>query len=168
MATLTKKELKSVLKECLREILKEEGMFLSEAASSGKKKNTRASSKRAVAPETVSTPAAAVPPPVQNSKLMETVNGVAEQFGVHGEEQANLMRSILADTAASTLQEQMGAGHSVGAAGSAGGMPVDVGAMPMPATPQQRAQDEAELKSLSVEGDTSRWAAVAFAGKGKN
>lgn len=163
----TKQELKAILKQCLREILKEEGVLLSEGlrppgASFGGK------NRRPAAPD-LQQPSATPPEQIQNSALMNQVNGLAESFGNKGAKEADMFRNILADTAATTLQEQQGAGHSVGAEGGSGEMPgVGGGNFAMPTTPQKVAQDQSELASLSHDGDVSRWAQVAFAGKQGN
>jgi hypothetical protein len=158
VARLTKKDLKAILKECLREILKEEGIVLSEQKSHGGVGNTRYAPAPEMKPEA----------PIQNNRLLETVNQTADRFAVKGNGEADMMRQILADTAATTLQTQNAAGHAVGANGS--GAPMgDMGAgYEMPTSPQQAAQERAELSELSHEGDIGRWAKVAFAGKGSN
>lgn len=150
MARLTKKDLKAILKECLREILKEEGIVLSEQKSPVG--NTRYAPAPEMKPEA----------PIQNNRLLETVNQTADRFAVKGNGEADMMRQILADTAATTLQSQNAAGHG-------GGAPMgDMGGCDVPASPQQVIQERAELAELSHEGDIGRWAKVAFAGKGSN
>lgn len=155
MARLTKKDLKSILKECLREILKEEGIVLSE------QKNHVGNTRFAPAPEMM--PEA----PIQNNRLLETINQTADRFAVKGNGEADMMRQILADTAATTLQAQNAAGHAVGSYGAGSGAG-DMGSFDMPASPQQQAQERAELSKLSQDGDIGRWAKLAFAGKGSN
>lgn len=162
MAKLTKKELKQVLKECIREIFKEEGIVLAEGATATAIKNNRIA-----APETVYHEQQETEAPIQNSRLMETVNSIANSFSVKGDKEADLFRSILADTAATTLQEQQGAGHSVGQQGSSG-LISELATASIPVSSQQVQSDRSELSSLSHGGDISRWAKVAFAGKGKN
>lgn len=151
MARLTKKELKGILKECLREILKEEGILLAEAGTTNQQ--SRPAAKEGVTPSNQ---------PVTNTRLMETVSTLSGRFAGKGKKETTLMQRIFSDTAATTLQEQQASGHSVGA--GAGGMPTDVGDISMPSTPQRQAQDTNDLQSLSHQGDVGRWAQVAFAG----
>ena len=162
MAQVTKKELKAILKECLQEILKEQGVVLAESRSGN---NSRVAASEMAVTTTESREA-----PLVVTPLMETVDRVAAPFAVKGGAEADLMRNILADTAATTLQEQQAHGHSVGqgAGVGAGGMPVDVGDIAMPTSPQQVAKERGELSSLISGGDTTMWAKIAFAGKGTN
>ncbi len=162
MAQVTKKELKAILKECLQEILKEQGVVLAESTS------RNGNTSRVSADDIVTTENKR--PPTVVTPLMETVDRVAAPFALKGGAEADMMRSILADTAATTLQEQQAHGHSVGqgAGVGAGGMPVVVGDIAMPTSPQQVAKERGELSSLISGGDTTMWAKIAFASKGSN
>ena len=166
MTVLTKKELKGILKECLKEILREEGVVLAESATTTKRSALLSNDprKRTSSPGSVPSPASKV----KNNKLIETIDNLAGDFAVKGDAAADMMRNILADTAATTLQEQHAGGHQFGAGAGSGMMPLDAAGLAMPVSEEKIAQDVAELQALSVDGNTSRWAQVAFASKGKN
>lgn len=139
MAKLTKNELKSILKECLKEILHEEGILLAEGSAVSRKEETEQTQRQNAA----------------KTRLFEHVNSVASNFG-----ESDVMRKIFEDTAITTLQKQEANGHSVGLAGGA-----SVPMLSEVASVEQVKQDKQQLSNLSFGGDISRWAKVAFANK---
>lgn len=171
MAKLTKSELKGVfkeaIKECLTEILAENSQLQNIVAA--KKQNTKKETitesivspekSKKIAQDIVSramsdannfeTEAGAS---IENQALIETVNSVAESMTMHDKDKSELMKNILADTAATTLQEQ-----PRGYMGGAAGVPF--------ISKEQEEIDVASLKTLSPGGDAKNWAKIAFANK---
>lgn len=166
MAKLTKSELKSVFKEAIRECLQEivaENSQLAEALTPKKpkivtetKKVSSAESKKR-AQELVSKAMAddnpENSPRIENPALIETVDSVVGSMSQYNQDKTgDMMRNILTDTAATTLQEQREIGGNAAglAMGSTSGTPeVDI----------------ESLKELSHDGDIKRWAQVALAKK---
>lgn len=174
MAKLTKKELKGVLKECLKEILQEEGILLAEGQSvSSRSSESSTKTKRPVSSDIVG----ATSNSYQNSEpqhdpLKEMVKNVSSEFSNPNE--ASLMEKIFADTATTTLMTQQSAGHAVSGGGYSSGGGGYMSALHEAVgnssehTAQASQQDEQELSSLSFQGDIGRWAKVAFAGNSKD
>ena len=102
MAKLTKNQLKSIVKECLVEILSE-GLATSSDIMMETKTKARPSSKR-----TVQDPA-----PKRSVKNTESFNRAAERKAASLTSDP-IMQSILADTARTTLQEQVQADKGAG------------------------------------------------------
>ena len=148
MAKLTKKELKGILKECLKEILHEEGILLAEnrmvhGQENNSEENTEVRRNN-----------------FAKTRLFEQVNSVANSFS--SKDETDLMRKIFQDTAITTLQKQEANGHSVGLQG------VSVPILSEEASNHQNLEDKKQLSNLSMDGDISRWAKVAFANSNKN
>ena len=145
MASLTKGTLKKMLRECLKEILEEEGFSLVQEGRAAP-----------VASPTMPTQASANnnKPPVENQLLKEHVNSLANSIGQTNPEQQDIFASIFADTAQNTLQEQVEPGMGGGWAAK-------------PATPEVIAEEVKQLEGLSLDGDIGRWAQVALGGRSK-
>jgi len=167
MARLTKSGLKAILKEtlkeCIREILVEEPQIFEnqlKMASNIQKTNPAAPTRKVENPRQVAQDLVAKSFAdennsfgLENSMLAENINSIAASFGIGGDSsQQDLMKEIFTDTAVTTLQQQ----HEIGMTG--GTIPMN-----LPATEEQAKEDEESLKKLSVCGDMSRWAKVAFA-----
>jgi cytolysin (calcineurin-like family phosphatase) len=166
MAKITKKQLKGILKECLKEILQEEGILLSETVSSRGQKG-KAAAHRAYARDLISSEQQEESSTgITNPRLQEHVNGLADSLGSTGNADNEMFRNILADTALNTLQKQQDAGHSVGAASGGAVAAGDVTSLLSEGSSAGAVTqtDRSQLQELSHEGDTSRWAALAFAG----
>ena len=145
---MKRSELKQLLKECLLEILTEEPSVkrkLQEAVV-----NKPSSKSNVNAKEIARQMAGADEFEAQNeAMLMEQINAMAIGAAGGNRKQAELMKSIFADTALNTLPAQKEIAPGV-AAGSA------MGDMNNPGI---------DLGSLSMDGDMTRWASVAFNGK---
>jgi len=143
MARLTKKDLKAILKECLREILKEEGMI---GGSTHSTQQIKTESNRTNISNTS----------VRHNPLLENVNLLAK---VTGGKKSDLYAQILADTATTTLLAQK--------------EPNMQGMTNLPEfyTEEQIASDSESIQQLteqfSATGDMSHWAKLAFAKKDK-
>lgn len=157
---LTKKELKGILKECLKEIFKEDPDILltsaiSQALAEQKQLSPRKQSKKEQQVNEVLTNSVDVPVEIENPFLKEKVDILTESIVVGSNKDKALYKSIFQDTAINTLQRQ---NEGVNADPSIG----------LPASPQEIIQDKAQLKTLSSDGDIKHWAAVAFRKKNGN
>jgi len=163
---LTKKDLKDLMKECIREVLKEEGVVLKEQVLPkskttqpqslyiGADKTTQKTNRNSNTSNTNSGPFSKQLPNI-NPMLSEAVNALSSQF--RGKD-AVMMAEIFADTALTTLQEQ-NSGHQSFDIDGMGSYTVDNSENP--------AVNDQSLKSLTGDGDLGRWARVAFANNKK-
>ena len=87
----------------------------------------------------------------KNTRLQELTRRAAAEASGGDPQQAKMMEAIFADTAASTLQRQLGY-ESHGSAGLYSGEP----------DPEQERQDMAALDVLSGGKGAQHWAALAF------
>lgn len=152
---MTKSEFKSLMKECLSELI-EDGVFdkriqqITESRSASPSHMLFGNDKSPKQVQNTSTVAGI------NPKILETVKNVtsAQPPG-----RKNMFEEIMLDTALTTLQRQLGGGDGsfTGSAGLFNDGPVDSASM---------AQDQAELSALSG-GNPSRWATAAFGHKKK-
>jgi hypothetical protein len=165
MARLTKKDLKNLLKECLREIMLEEGLIVKTNESSKKpqinnnsniplneqKKQLR---QKILSMQEDSTTGITgnVIESIDNPMLLENINKLANGAGNGNSKQANLFAQLLADTAVTTLQKQ-------NVPGEHGGVVLES------LNAYSEEQQEADLEQLSGLGDMSHWAKVAFSKK---
>ncbi len=163
MAQLSKSGLKELLKECLIEIFTEEEEILESISNKVKKvvvpktiaaplkeekqqKSSKGSSRK-VAQDLVDRSMSGVNEQslIENPALTEAVNSVTHELTMHDKSKSGIMKDILTDTAATTLQIQENG--------------------EMPVTKEQEEIDSASLEVLSEQGNISRWADVAFAKK---
>jgi hypothetical protein len=156
----TKTEFKALLKECLKEVLEEEGLL----------KNTKEHSyKRNSANEMIATKTSIPENKIEEEKngvnplLMEKVEQLSNSISNGNKEQNDLMRKIFADTALTTLQEQLVPGDSLGMYDPT--ELVSAKASNITITKNKSNTNHDDLKALSVDGDVSRWAKVAFSKK---
>ena len=168
---VTKGQLKSLLKECIKELL-EEGAFnnaleevLTEAAQGGQQAPLSAFQvmnppQQQQAPATPDMSMGSFQNPHERLRALTQATAAAAG-GSSNPQQRAILENIFADTAATTLREQAmdpGARGTGGLSGLLGEMPVS----------QQQAQaDRDQLQALSFGGDITRWAQAAFAGKKK-
>lgn len=152
MARLTKETLKGIFKECLREILKEEGII------QNLKENVKFS--RSPSPmlnESVDDDGDDDQPQLNNEQeavMLESIRSLSRGMG-HSGKNANLYAELLADTALKTLPEQMSSDMT--SQGKTG--------IPEVYTKKAQEKDMADLKSLTGGADLTRWSKVAFAKK---
>lgn len=145
MARLTKKDFKGLLKECLREILLEEGMIGSTSSanklvvSENKQLNRNNLKNNKLVEE----------PKINNPVLMENIQRLSSAAG----EKASLYAKLLEDTAVTTLQEQ--------------NLPGEKGAIKVESvyTEEHLQEDLSALQGLSDDGNISKWAQIAFSKK---
>jgi hypothetical protein len=183
---LSKKELKAILKECLREIMEEEGLMLE---ASGRPSKTSAAKRISGVslPEreekTFSNNAPALPSDMMdgvNPLLLERVNNAV---GTIGSDAKDMFQKIFLDTAVTTLQSQEGAGHSVLQGGSSYSSPTAAAAaLSMAETlsldshssqthseavssPSLLLEQHKQLESMAPAGDMKLWAKIAFSKK---
>lgn len=171
---LTKKDLKSVLKECLREILLEEGVIVKEAVSRGTRKTLREESEDEQ-PSARSNIVKQAQASGINPLLLERINNVVGNSD--GDPAKSMYEKIFFDTAMTTLQSQESAGHSVLHGGGSYSTPAAAAAalsltevvdrsMPTPyTTAAQPLASKDQLKDMAPAGDTKLWAKIAFAKK---
>ena len=130
---IQKSQLKAIIKECLVEIL-------AEGIGQDSINEARSMPKARPRPSSVSTRSnERVPTPALMSAVKETARG------------NSVMESILADTARTTLQEQM-AGEGPGGSPGAGQHQVN--------------EDLSEAFGIDSAGEDGRWADLAFSSKG--
>lgn len=139
MASLTKGTLKELLRECLVELMEEEGFSLVKEGA----QHTAAPS-RPAAPETSPTRSPDSAPPLENQMLKESIKELTGNM-------PDMFASIFEDTARTTLQEQL----------------ANEGKVVIPPSEEAIAADETVLKEMANGGDMKRWASVAFAGRSK-
>jgi len=152
---LTKKELKSILKECLLEIFQDQLNQPSPKKSGAELTSVMSEVLIPRSPTNTPLPPQQLPvSKIQNPGLQERVNNVADTLSIHDPSKAEMYRAILEDTALNTLQRQ----HEMGALGASG---FSVG----PVTAADAASDQAQLKSIAPGGDVSLWAKIAFGNK---
>ena len=149
MARLTRKDLKSLLKECLLEILKEEKIL------APLKENITANNKPILNenPYISQQKSNGLPINNKNSALIETVQTVASAFG----SKSSMFADLLADTAMTTLQAQRN-----------GGLPGDrlgEGMILESFVEAEQKSDVQTLQNLAPDGDVKKWAKFAFAKK---
>lgn len=145
MAKLTKSDLKKIMKECLVEILEENGLSLVSESTTP----TQPKVDPLVSPPAPSAPAR----PIENAMLKENVNLLAGSIGITNPDKQDIFASIFEDTALHTLQEQREHGQ---------------GAIPtVPVNPAAIEKEVKQLEELSVDGDIGRWAQVALGGRAK-
>lgn len=140
MAKLTKGTLKELLRECLVELMEEEGIsFIKEGAPAS-------ATPRPTAPESAArVPASPAPArPIENQMLKESIKELTGNM-------PDMFASIFEDTARTTLQEQL----------------ANEGKVVLPPSEEAMAADETVLKEMAEGGDLGRWASVAFAGQSK-
>lgn len=138
---LTKKELKSILKECMREIMQEEGMLSTKSLNESRQPLNQQSNPNV---------------PKQNNMLLEKVNNLASQLSIGTDgKNKSMFAEILADTAMNTLQKQMEPGMR-GVSGLINESTY---------SEQQLDQEIDTLTQFSTSGNTSDWAKIAFGGK---
>ena len=176
---MTKADFKGIIKECIRELVKE-GAF-TEALTEGVKQpvTKEQSSFRAAAQELISNAPKVDPEKLKaqaaqmsgyyegaestpdarpiNSHVKKLIEATANEMGKGNSKLSNAYAAIFEDTAIHTLPQQM-ANETSGGSG--------MGAMQAAG---MRNQEEkvapAQLEAMAVEGDMSRWARVAFSGK---
>jgi hypothetical protein len=155
MARLTKKDLKNLFKECLREILLEEGLIASSnnrpIVSENKKLDRNLL--RDKIRQQVSDDNEDIVSSINNQGLLENIKHIASDVGA-GSKNANLYAQILADTAMTTLQDQNIPGETGGV--RLEGLNVY--------TKEQAIKDSESLQTLSS-GDLGQWAKIAFSKK---
>lgn len=133
---MSRQEFKSMLKECLKELISE-GAFASMLADNAKPVQLNGTGQQQQS---------ALPTQSVNPNLLRTVQAASNVFAIGGDtKQAKLMENILMDTAMTTLQKQLA------------GDGVQVGADAI-ATPEEKAADVAQLEALGA----ARWAQLAF------
>jgi len=149
MAKITRGELKKILKECLREILKEEGMLVEAKKRQPAPAATPTGERTAIRKELRQRMNSEAH--VANPRLMEHVNSLAAAVG--DSSKVDMMRTLLEDTANTTLQEQLEMGSGVARG------------LVLPPTEKQTREDLEAVQSLALDGDVTHWAKIAFANK---
>jgi hypothetical protein len=157
---ISKSELKSLMKECIREVLQEEKFVskLQEAISVNKvslpvnKKSTELLTNKTT---TVAKKVAEIETEDNiNPSLSEAVKTLTNSF--RGKD-ADMMRKIFEDTAVTTLQEQLSQPDM------SSGMPMNLSEATL-GSGVEKVNSE-DIKSLAMNGDVSRWAKIALANK---
>lgn len=148
---MTKSQFKSLMKECLSELINE-GAFdrkLEQIAESKMRSGHVPQGSNSLNEQGFSGA-----PSGANHRLLEAVRMVA---GSQPNERRSMFQEILMDTAMTTLQRQLSGEMGGGGTGLMENVPV---------SPSQRAADENELAALAG-GNPQRWALAAFGGKKK-
>jgi hypothetical protein len=158
---LTKTEFKTLMKECLSELINE-GAFdkkLEKIAESKIQVGVLAASNKKIMSEIKGGLAASSEESSQlqeiNPRLFDAVKAVN---AFQPSDRKKLFEEIMLDTAMTTLQKQMANGDGFG---NASGLYQN-----MPVAPETIANDAAQLEALSG-GNVSRWALAAFGGNKK-
>jgi len=152
MAKLTKQSFKALLKECLMEILEEENVIFVKESKGNVSKPNRQKLQQMIREE-ISEPKS-VEQTVDNPFLKESINNLSENLSMLDKSKRSIYESIFEDTARTTYQEMIQ--NDVNYSGPA-----------LKPTAQQLKEDEEVLKEMTMDGDLSRWAAVAFGGNNK-
>jgi len=174
---MTKADFKGMIKECIRELVKE-GAFTEALTESVKRPSTQQgkSSFRAAAQELISNGPKVDPEKLKaqaaqmsgyydgaeatpdarpiNAHVKKLIEATANEMGKGNSKLSNAYAAIFEDTAMHTLPQQMandvGSGSGMGAMQAAG------------MQNQEEKVAPAQLEAMAVEGDMSRWARVAF------
>lgn len=139
-----KEQLKSLLKECILELV-QEGKLNSIAPVSAKKSSSKLNEVAESVQQTEVTP---------NTRLNEAVKLTTQLVSKGDSKKAALFEKIIQDTAQTTLQKQL-------ASQMTGGGALMEGAV----LPEERELDTAQLGMFAA---NKRWAQLAFGGKTKN
>lgn len=160
---VTKGQLKSLLKECIKELL-DEGAFnnaLEEVLTEASAQQTQQpmTGHQVMREQSKDLSVGNFENP--NERLTALSKQMAAQVaGNSSPQQKAILENIFADTAATTLQEQ-----PMGSGGAGGNMRNLLGEPQV--SEQQQQVDMNQLQALSMGGDISRWAQAAFANKKK-
>lgn len=143
---LTKSEFKEMLKECIVELLTEGKLSAGQLAGEPhQQQGSRATFAQHQQEQQDNGYTA-------NTRLNEAVRATAMAVAKGDPRQSKMFESVFQDTAMTTLQEKLQADKVLAGGGGYAGMP---------ATPQQKESDEAQLNSFAAKG---RWANLAFGG----
>lgn len=156
---MSKQQFKTLMKECLSELINEGAFDKKLEQISEAKKNTGALQQSTMPtgyyqPSTSTVQNATVSP-----MIMEAVRNITSGGGsMTDPARKSMFESILIDTAMTTLQNQIANGDGQGAGGLYN---------PIHVSKETVAQDDAQLAAMAG-GNPSRWAAAAFGGRATN
>src|SRR5574337_2218873 len=145
---LTKSEFKEMLKECILELVSEGKLPLGQLTEATDNHHHHQYPQRQTAAVGVEQESY-----TENNNLNQAVKATAMAIAKGNARQASMFEKVIMDTAMTTLQEKLLAERSAGGGGGYAGLP---------ATPEQKELDQAQLNSFAGK---NIWAKLAFGGK---
>lgn len=157
---MSKQQFKTLMKECLSELINE-GAFDKKLEQISEAKKPVGSYPQATMPTGHYQPAPAnttnQSTPVVNPMILERVRNITSGYSMDPARKS-MFESVLIDTAMTTLQNRIANGDGQGCEGLYN---------PIHVSKETVAHDDAQLASLAG-GNPSRWAAAAFGGRSSN
>lgn len=155
---LTKSEFKEMLKECIVELVKEGKLPLTQLFTTENVDSHQQQGSQTFRQHNMPSPEGNNMYGSQNNRLNEAVKATAMAVAKGDPKQSKMFESVFMDTALTTLQEKLHSDKAL-SSGGAGGF------AGLPATPEQREIDQAQLNSFAGK---NTWAKLAFGGASSN